>query len=174
MDIDSSGLQIKKLSDENLLLTESFDCGNDDLNEFLNDDALKHQKEKIAVTYLCFYESEFVGYFSWLTDAIDIKGKDKRVFKKIGMNYRTYPAIKLGRLAIDKKYAKSGVGSYLIDRMLKGVTFFSEYLGCRFATVDAYADAKEFYKKLGFKIRSEREHTVFMYIDIKSLLKSLR
>ena len=174
MTINLSRLQIEKLSDSNIAITGQFDCGDQDLNEFLRDDALKHQKERIAATYLCFYEGEVVGYFSWLTDAIEINGKDKRVFKKIRMSYRTYPAIKLGRLAIDKKYIKSGVGGYLMDRMLKGVTFFSEYIGCRFATVDAYPDSKEFYKKLGFKVHTEREHTVFMYLDIKSLLKSLR
>ncbi len=74
MTINLSGLQIEKLSDKNILLTKSFDCGVQDLNEFLKDDALKHQKERIAATYLCFYEHEFVGYFSWLTDAIEIKG----------------------------------------------------------------------------------------------------
>jgi len=108
-----------------------------------------------------------------LTEQIEIQGKDKRVFKKIGMNYRTYPAIKLGRLAIDKKYAKSGVGSYLVNCMLERVIFFSKIIGCRFVTVDAYADAKEFYKKLDFKVHTEREHTVFMYPDIISFLKSL-
>ena len=168
MAINLSRLQIEKLSDSNIAIAGQFDCGDHDLNEFLKDDALKHQKERIAATYLCFYEGKVVGYFSWLTDAIEIKGKDKRVFKKIGMSYRTYPAIKLGRLAIDKKYAKSGVGSYLVKSMPENVIFFSESIGCRFATVDAYENAKEFYERIGFKIHSEREHTVFMYPDIGS------
>jgi len=90
------------------------------------------------------------------------------------MNYKTYPAIKLGRLAIDKKYAKSGVGSYIVGRMLNGVIFFSKHIGCRFVTVDAYADAKEVYKKLDFKVHTGGEHTVFMYRDINSLFKSTR
>jgi len=131
-------------------------------------------KEKIAVTYLCFYENELVGYFSWLTDAIEIKGKDKKVFKKIGMNYRTYPAVKLGRLAIDKKYVKSGAGSYLVKTMLENVIFFSKIIGCRFVTVDAYPGAKTFYKKIGFKVSAETEHTVLMYLDIKLFFKSTR
>lgn len=166
MAINLSKLQIEKLSDGNIASTGQFDCGEHDLNEFLKDDALKHQHERIAVTYLCFYAGKLVGYFTWLTDAIEIEGKDKRVFKKIGMSYRTYPAIKVGRLAVDKKYAKSGVGSYLVNCVLEDVFFFSEQIGCRFVTVDAYPGAKEFYKNLGFKVRDEKEHTVFMYCDM--------
>ena len=166
MNMDTSKLQIEKLSDENITFTEIFDCGDPDLNEFLKDDALKHQKERIAVTYLCFYENGLVGYFSWLTDAIEIKGEDKRVFKKIGMNYKTYPAIKLARLAVDKTYAKSGVGSYLLKGMLEDVFSLSEQIGCRYVTVDAYQDACEFYKKHKFKLHTDGEHTVLMYRDI--------
>ena len=168
MTINLSRLRIDKLSESNIEITGQFDCGDSDLNEFLKDDALKHQKERIAVTYLCFYEDEVVGYFSWLTDAIEIMGKDKRVFKKTGMNYRTYPAIKLGRLAIDKKYAKSGVGSYLVRIMVKNAINLSEKVGCRYITVDAYLGAKRFYKKLNFKVRHEKDQTVFMYFDILS------
>ena len=166
MTINLSRLQIEKLSDSNIAITGQFDCGDHDLNEFLKDDALKHQKERIAATYLCFYDGKMVGYFSWLTDAIEIKGKDKRVFKKIGMNYRTYPAVKVGRLAISRGYAKSGIGSYLVRIMVKNAINFSEIIGCRFMTVDAYSNAKRFYEKLNFKVHSEKGEIAFMYLDI--------
>ncbi len=166
MAIDLSKLQLKKLSDSNIAIAMQFDCGDQDLNEFLKDDALKHQRERIAATYLCFYEGKVVGYFSWLTDAIEIKGRDKRVFKEIGMNYRTYPGIKLGRLAISKGYAKSGIGSYLVRIMVKNAINFSDVIGCRFMTVDAYSGAKIFYEKLNFKVHSEKDGVAFMYPDI--------
>ena len=166
--INPSKLQVEKLSDKNLLLTKSFDCGDQDLNEFLKDDALKHQKERIAATYICFYEGKVVGYFSWLTDAIEINGEDKRVFKKIGMDYKTYPAVKLGRLAIDKTYAKSGVGSYLVKNLVEDAIKISEKIGCRYLTVDAYSGAKRFYEKLNFKLPCEKGQIVSMYSDILS------
>ena len=84
------------------------------------------------------------------------------------MSYRTYPAIKVGRLAVDKKYAKSGVGSYLVKTMREYAFSISEQIGCRYVTVDAYPYACEFYKKLGFKVRAEEKHTVFRYFDILS------
>ncbi len=64
MDIDLSTLRLKKLSDNNISLTKFFDCSDDDLNEFLKEDSLKHQKERIAVTYLCFYKDDIIGYFT--------------------------------------------------------------------------------------------------------------
>ncbi len=81
----------------------------------------------------------------------------------MGMAYMTYPAIKLARLAVDKNYAKSGVGSYLMKCILGDVLSFSEVMGCRYVTVDAYPDACEFYKKHKFKVRDEKEHTIIMY-----------
>lgn len=171
MDIDLSTLQLKKLSDNNTSLTKSFYCSDNDLNEFLKEDALKHQKEKITATYLCFYAGKVIGYFTWLTDVIELKGKDKRVFRKMGVAYRSYPAIKLARLAVDKNYAKSGVGSYLVDCILEEISSFSEHIGCRYITVDAYPGAYNFYKKLGFKVHTEKEHTVLMYYDIMQFIR---
>lgn len=165
--IDPKKLRLEKLSKENILLTEKFDCGVQDLNEFLKEDALKHQEEKISVTYLCFYEDKLVGYFTWLTDAIEIKGDDKEVFKLMGMEYRAYPGIKIGRLAVDKNYGRAGIGSYLVKTVISNVLLFSEYVGCRFVTVDAYLDAKSFYERIDFKIHSKRKDIIFMYLDIK-------
>jgi len=65
--------------------------------------------------------------------------------------YRNYHAIKLARLAVDKNYAKSGEGSYLLGCVLGDILFFSEQVCCRYVTVDAYPGTKEFYKKFGFK-----------------------
>lgn len=168
--IDLTKLHIEKLSDDNLSLTEDFDCRDLDLNEFLKEDALDHQKEHIAVTYLCFYEENLVGYFTWLTDAIEIRGRDKRVFRKIGMTYRTYPAIKIGRLAIDKRYRKQGIGSYLLKTVISNVLKYSEDIGCRYITVDAYPRVKDFYGRMNFKIYSQRKNVVFMYLDIEEYL----
>lgn len=169
--IDLTKLRIERLSERNSHTTESFDCGVQDLNEFIKEDALKHQKEKIAMTYLCFHGNDLVGYFTWLTDAIEIKGDDKKVFETMDMGYRTYPAIKIGRMAIDKRYSGRGIGKFLVKIVISNVLLFSKYIGCRFVTVDAYPNAKDFYKKIDFGIHSERKSTIFMYIDIKRFAK---
>ena len=81
--INIKELRIEKLSENSIKLTEVFDCGDDDLNEFLKEDAVHYQKGKIAVTYLCFYMNVLVGYYSLSNDAIEIKGKAKKILDKL-------------------------------------------------------------------------------------------
>lgn len=60
----------------------SFDCGDDDLNEFLKKDAFIEQKKKLSLTHLIFYQGEVIGYFSLLTDKISVKNLKNREIKE--------------------------------------------------------------------------------------------
>jgi len=170
--IDLTKLCIERLSEGNLPLAESFDCGNSDLNEFLQEDALRHQNHLIAVTYLCLYEGEIVGYFTLLNDAIEIKGGDKRVFRRIGMSYRTYPAMKIGRMAVDSRYRGYGIGRYIIRIIVSKTISYSKNFGCRYITVDSYPDAVSFYEKVGFvhTTREEKSRTIVMRLDLADVI----
>ena len=45
-----------------------FDCGDEDLNDFLKNDAINQQKEKLNITKLILCEDKLIGYTSLLTD----------------------------------------------------------------------------------------------------------
>lgn len=60
----------------------SFDCEDDDLNEFLKKDAFIEQKKKLSLTHLIFYQGEVIGYFSLLTDKISVKNLKNREIKE--------------------------------------------------------------------------------------------
>ncbi|MFH1054708.1 MAG: hypothetical protein V1744_01295 [Candidatus Altiarchaeota archaeon] len=60
---DLSDARIIRLDEGNLALTNGFDCGDKDLNEFLQEDALDHLKGKAAVTYLFMQKGNVLGYF---------------------------------------------------------------------------------------------------------------
>jgi GNAT superfamily N-acetyltransferase len=162
----------------------AFDCGNSDLNDFLLNDAAKYQKERLAVTHI-FASSvgdtaKIAGYFCLLTDKLvfdptdeeqrkawkDFNKKNKIHFNK---HRKTYPAIKIGRLAVASAFAGKGVGSYLMDSII-AIIIAVNNVGCRFITVDAYKDASNFYLKNDFNYLSdedENEQTRVMYFDIK-------
>lgn len=89
-----------------------FDCGDDDLNDFLKNDALAQQNENLNVTKLVMCEGKIIGYASLLTDILllkNIKNEELRlkIKGKLGItsNSRGISAVKIGRLAIDKRYA---------------------------------------------------------------------
>lgn len=62
--INSSDLEIFKVKPYDDL--SSFECGNEDLNEFIKLDALKQMNANLNVTYLCRYQGEIVAFSLYL------------------------------------------------------------------------------------------------------------
>lgn len=90
----------------------NFECDSNDLTNFLKNDALKQQDMNLNLTQLVICDNEIVGFFSLLTDTLKLKTLENNNLKKeikleldISEN-NEIPAIKIGRLAIDKKYSK--------------------------------------------------------------------
>ena len=92
-----------------------FSCGVDDRDDFLKSDALKQQEKNLNVTYLAVYDDEILGYVSILADSIRCRQIDKNISTK----YPDYPAVKIGRLAVDKKYKGMHIGTAILDSICK-------------------------------------------------------
>ena len=85
--------------------------------------------------------------------------------------FKSYPALKICRLATDRKYRGKGVGAMLVNLIVASYKNDSK-AGCRFITVDAYADALDFYFKQGFAPLSKSDEgadTRLLYFDLESL-----
>ncbi len=154
-----------------------FSCGVDDLDEFLKDDALRQQEENLSVTYLAVYKTHILGYVSILADKVEYK----KITNKKG-EYDHYPAVKIGRFAIDEKYKGLGLGNDILDTICIIIKNMSKKLGISFITVDAYCSARRFYskneskyghihnpKKLKRKALRDKTASVHMYKDIKRI-----
>ena len=135
---------------------KNFDCGDEDLNDFLKNHALKEQNKKLNVTHLITYKNSIVGYFSLLTDKVNVKDiKNEEIKESIIQNlknkYKTIPSVKIGRLAIDKKYAKQGIGSFILEHLIITLNEISKKdIGFRLITVEGYAEAYHFYTTNNF------------------------
>jgi GNAT superfamily N-acetyltransferase len=149
----------------------TFSCGHADLDEFLIEDSMEYQQERLSVTRLAYINSEIVGFFTLVTDCIDAK----QVAPEDGRRehpYRKYPAIKVARLATSKKHQRNGIGSLMLREVLALTIMISEYVGCRIITVDAKPESVGFYEKFGFKrAKSRRSDPVPMYMDYHRLLE---
>ena len=170
-----------------------FKCESDDLTDFLKDDALTQQKSKLSLTKLIMCDDTVVGYVSLLTDTIllkDIRDADTKHDIKDQLNItskkRKLPAIKIGRLALDDKYAHKGLGSEILMSILFNVKNIAENnVGLRFVTVEGYAGAYKFYtrnnfinlkkdddkikEKLDIIIEKDPEKTFYLYLDLRVL-----
>ena len=166
--------QIQMTSDTEI---KPFRCSEDDLNNFLFEDAKYFQKELMAVTYLIedLSHNVTVAYFSLLADKITFNPEEKSAWNKLNRKIpnskrrKSYPALKIGRLAVNEEYAGTGVGTFILDSIKYAFTSVKR-LGCRFITVDALISATSFYEKNGFKFFTELDkddETRLMFYDLK-------
>lgn len=173
-------LEITRLTDTYPINERHFDCSDEDLNDFFFNKCLPSQAELIAVTYLIEDSddpSKVVAFFSVSNDRISVEDfqsdKNAKLFKKFknayprAKSFRSYPAVKIGRLGVSKDYQGRGIGNAIIN-YIKLLFIDNNRTGCRYITVDAYAQSLTFYEKNGFVFLTEADHdkkTRLMYFD---------
>ena len=145
------------LSEEQVI--SDFDCGNEDLNEFFNCDALLYKRQMLSETYFYRHKSsgKMVCAFSFSASAIktvDLPGSRRKKVKEYVPREKTlksYPGILIGRLGVATEFNGQGVGSQLIE-LIKDYCLanFPDFV--RFLLVDAYNDPTVvgFYQKNKF------------------------
>jgi GNAT superfamily N-acetyltransferase len=155
-----------------------FESSDAELNEFLHNDALKYLRARLAATYLVKVEQDIAAYFTLANDALARKGDSKTEWNRLNRGIpnekrrRSYPAVKIGRLAVSKKYTGQGLGRRILSLVTRLYQIDDFQAGCRFITVDAYHTATAFYEKNGFAFlttQDEGEETRAMYFDLKAL-----
>lgn len=167
-----------------------FDCGDKDLNDFLKNDALAQQNARLNVTKLIMCDGNIIGFTSLLTDAFILKNlKNEKIKLKIkdklnlNSNKKTVPAVKIGRLAIDKRYSGKGLGTHILGSIINNLKLKAETeIGFRFIIVEGYAKAFKFYvmkngfeylkkdyehvKNLDFIIKRDSKKPFYLYFDL--------
>ena len=147
---------------------KSFDCGDDDLNDFILHESPLYRKEKLAVTYVLKEADDLANehikaFFSLSNDRISISDFDSKTkynrFSRRFNNHKrlkSYPAAKIGRLAVHASAKGMNIGSTLLNFIKRYFTADNK-TGCRFITVDAYAAAIPFYLRNGFVPLNEED-----------------
>lgn len=161
--ISYNELIIEPLSERHNL--DVFCCTDDDLNDFLKNDALSNQELLINRTFVCIYKGRVIGFFSLLADTIKVvemkKGKTNEEHP-----YREYPSMKIGRLAVDKRFERKNVGKYLILKICGAAFKIIQIIGVRFITVDSKEKSIKFYEKMGFIKTIKKKKYQTLYKDI--------
>ena len=158
-----------------------FDCGDSDLNDFLINDSKNYLEKLLAVTYLLVSGDKTAAFFCVANDKISVQDSDsKSQWKKLSKvmpfhkRYESFPAVKIGRFAVDISMKGQGLGTALLD-YIKEFFMTNNRTGCLFVTVDAYTESLEFYEKNGFKYlcpireQEKNEKTRLMYYSLREL-----
>ncbi len=104
-----------------------FDCGDDDLNDFIINESVPFRRALLAVTYVLAEKSnpdKVIAFCSLANDRVSLSDFDSKTeFNRFrrqksfpqAKRLKSYPAVKLCRLAVDKSAKGMSVGSLLID-----------------------------------------------------------
>lgn len=121
---------------------KAFDCGNDEINQYLWQFASQHHKKGVAKVHILANDLDIVGFYTLSSLSIEpnIKGYPK-----------TVPAIIIGRMGIDKKYQGQGLSNTLLWHALKHIKQVSKTVGVIFVVIDAKNESlATYYQKFGF------------------------
>lgn len=151
----------------NKTLLKSFDCGNEDLNIFIRNFAWPNDRNGIGKTYVLMNKNTICGFFTLSSAQI----KRSTLIDEPSANLPRYPipAIRLARLAVDKKYQKQGLGSLLLKEALIKIVNASNVVGIYLVVVEPKLNAIGFYKKYGFKCLDEKTY----YITLNAIKEAM-
>ena len=160
-----------------------FDSHIQEYNEFLNI-ANEFYDLNVSKTFLLIHKDtkELLAYMTLSADSIRLTREEKEGHDMTVVPYSSSPALKIGKLAVNKELSdivkRKGYGSFMLE-LARAFAFDMNKMGvaCRFLTVDAdieyNPDTPFFYKKNGFvenlsqKSRNPK-HTISMRKDIFS------
>ena len=176
--MNKEDIVLRRLGEDDVI--SKFDCGDEDLNDFIFNDALLYYKVRLATSYVLEDKNtkDTIGYFSLAHDRISLTdfptnsayNRFRKQFFAQGKMFKSYPALKICRLATDKKFRGEGLGTMMVNMIITSYKSDNK-AGCRFITVDAYAEALPFYYKLGFLPLSKEDEdapTRLLYFDLES------
>lgn len=146
---------------------DEFDCGNEQLNNYLLKRSGQDQRSLFAACYLLIDQNaeKIAGYYTLSSASISLTLIPSDLAKKLP-RYPSVPAVRVGRLAVDLKYQGSGLGKVLLADVVKRV--IQSGIGSYAILVDAIDDqAEAFYLKFGFQKLKLATDDRMLFLPIK-------
>jgi GNAT superfamily N-acetyltransferase len=146
-----------------------FQSGEESLDRWLKQRALKNERDGASRTYVVCVENQVVGYYCLANGAIASQiatGKTRRNMPD------PIPVMVIGRLAIDQNWQGRGLGKGLLRDAILRTRQAAEIAGIRAILVHAISEkAKQFYESCGFNASPIEPMTLM--ITIADVEKSL-
>lgn len=149
---------------------DSFDCGQEDLNRFIQRYALVNQRAGAAQTYVGCRGDQVVGFYSLAVGSITYSDAPTRIVK--GLAKYPVPIILLARLAVDNEAQGQGLGKGLLKDALHRTAQAADIAGIRALLVHAKDNnAIQFYTHFNFDPSPSDPYHLFLLIkDIRRII----
>ena len=182
--VDFSEQPVEQLTSALTISGQGFRCLRGEFVTYWRQGRIQREIDaRISQCWILRCEDSLAGYITLLADKLEV---DESILLDEGVQYWSFPAIKIGLLAVDRR--AKGAGRRLIEWAVEYVTAeISPTVGVRFMTVDALYDsdttppydASGFYEKFGFQFADPNESLPpsvpyrTMYLDLKPLIDLL-
>ncbi len=176
MNFNSAGIVLVHLSDS--ILIDEFSCtykeGSLPLQNFLKRHAHDNQKKRLSITWILVQKTKPrfpLGYFSLACASIDVEDLNAGDTKGCP-KYERFPALLIGKFAIDDRYHGKGLGTQLMDYVYALTIKLSENTGCRYLIVESKPSSAWFYEgKCNFiRVRELDRGNILFYKNVITLL----
>ena len=146
---------------------QGFDCGRQELNGWLRQVARQHQDKGLSRTFVATLDEApdcICGYYALTLAELENRNLPEALRKKMP---RRIPGVKLGRLAVDKRFQGKGLGDLLlIDALTRAQRIYQEAGG-----IGLFVDALDeqtagYYKRFGFEAMPDNPLLLFLPANV--------
>jgi GNAT superfamily N-acetyltransferase len=182
--VDFGEVAVERVTTELPELGQGFRCSRGEFVTYWRQGRIQREiNARISQCWIVRSGDALAGYMTLIADKLEV---DRPILIDEGVQYQTFPAIKIGLLAADRR--AKGAGRRLVEWAIEYVAGeIAPTIGVRFITVDALYDLDEeppydasgFYEKFGFRFVNVEEtlppSTPYrtMYLDLKPLIDLL-
>lgn len=132
---------------------KSFDCGNEDLNRYLREQARQDAERRVAAPFVFLQPGSpaVLGFYTLSASIIPVDELPPDLMNRLP-RYGQLPVTLLGRLAVDRSVAGQGVGEFLlVDALLRSLEA-AQQIAAMAVIVDAKDErAERFYRHFDFQ-----------------------
>ncbi|WP_312283460.1 GNAT family N-acetyltransferase [Candidatus Igneacidithiobacillus taiwanensis] len=132
---------------------KSFDCGNDDLNRYLREQARQDAEKRVAAPFVLTQpgNAKVLGFYTLSSSIIPVIELPLEMMKQLP-RYGQLPVTLLGRLAVDRSVCGQGVGEFLLVDALRRSLESAQQIAAMAVIVDAKDErAESFYRHFDFQ-----------------------
>lgn len=131
---------------------QSFDCGRQELNDWLRQVARQHQEKGLSRTFVAILEEEpkrICAYYALTLAELENRHLPEAWRKKLP---RRIPGVRLGRLAVDRRFQGRQLGELLlVDALTRAQRIYAEAGGIGLFVDAIDEQAAGYYLRFGFQ-----------------------
>lgn len=146
---------------------QGFDCGRQELNDWLRQVASQHQEKGLSRTFVAALDeapNSICGYYALTLAELENRNLPEAWRKKMP---RRIPGVKLGRLAVDKRFQDKGLGDLLlVDALTRAQRIYQEAGGIGLFVDAIDEQAACYYKRFGFVVMPDNPLLLFLAANV--------